>query len=77
MSEKLAAELNEARAVLYDTAGYVLAWFGGHGIHVYAMDGGEVAYWSAGDFAQNSITPDEAFASMREHLDDWSEVYAS
>lgn len=77
MSERLAAALNEARAVLYDPDGYVLAFFGGHGIHAYALDGLEVAYWSTGDFAVNSITADEAFESMREHLEDWQELYAS
>jgi hypothetical protein len=76
MSERLAAELNEARAVLYDPDGFVLAFFGGHGIHVYDLEGVEVAYWSTGDFSRNSITADEAFESMREHLHDWAEVYA-
>lgn len=62
--------------MLYDAD--VTSWrsSGGHGIHVVDLDGREVAYWSTGDFAQNSITADEAFASTREHLGDWRELYA-
>ncbi len=76
-ADKLAASLDKARAVVYDADGYVLAWFGGHGIHAYSLDGEEVAYWSAGDFSENSLTPDEAFASMQGHLVDWWETFVS
>jgi hypothetical protein len=62
-SERLAACLDGARLVKYDPNGYVLAWFGGHGLHVYSLDGSEVDYRSVGDFSQPSATETEIRAA--------------
>ncbi len=37
--ETLAAALDGARFVKFDPNGFVLAWYGGHGLHVYRCDG--------------------------------------
>jgi hypothetical protein len=67
-SERLMAQLDGARLVRYDTAGLLLVWFGGHGVHVYDAGGSEVDYWSCGDFAENEATPDEVERSMAAHI---------
>ena len=58
-ADQLAASLDRARYVEYDPDGLVLAWFGGHGVHIYDLDGSEVDYLSVGDFSQNNATHDE------------------
>jgi hypothetical protein len=56
-SERLAAVLDGARWVRYDRNGYVLAWFGAHGLHVHdAHTGEEIDYLSVGDFGRASAT---------------------
>lgn len=56
-SERLAAALDGAQWVKYDPNGFVLAWFGAHGLHVYdAATGAEVDYLSVGDFGRASAT---------------------
>lgn len=63
-AEQLAASLDRARYVEYDPNGLVLAWFGGHGVHVYDLGGTEVDYMSVGDFSQN----DASFIDVREAM---------
>lgn len=59
-SERLAAALDGAQWVRYDPNGFVLAWFGVHGLHVYdAGSGVEVDYLSVGDFGRASATQHE------------------
>lgn len=62
-SERLAACLDGARMVKYDPNGLLLAWFGGHGLHVYDMAGREVDYRTVGDFSENSATYAEVHAA--------------
>lgn len=62
-SERLAACLDGARMVKYDPNGLLLAWFGGHGLHVYDMAGAEVDYRTVGDFSQNSARYEEVLAA--------------
>lgn len=63
-SDRLAAALDGARYVKYDSNGYVLAWYGGHGLHVYtAATGVEVDYRSVGDFGRASATEHEVDAA--------------
>jgi hypothetical protein len=62
--ERLLAQLDGATLVRYDTAGYLLAWFGGHGVHVYDAAGTEVDYWTCGSFADDQASLDEVEASM-------------
>lgn len=64
MSERLAAALDRARWVEYDPDGFVLAWFGGHGIHVYDLAGNEVDYLTVGDFSRNDAAHDEVTEAM-------------
>jgi hypothetical protein len=52
-ADVLAASLDRARYIEYDPDGFVLAWFGGHGVHIYNLGGTEVDYLSVGDFSQN------------------------
>lgn len=63
MSERLMAALDGARMVKYDPDGYLLAWFGGHGIHVYDPTGREVGYWMT-EGASNDASPEEIEESM-------------
>lgn len=71
--------LDGAKVVVYDEErNCLLYWCGGHGIHVLdGEQGREVAFWNTGDFAQDSITPEEAEASIREHIKegDYLELY--
>lgn len=66
-SERIAAALDGARWVKYDCNGYLLAWFGAHGLHVFdARTGVEVDYLSVGDFGRASATESEiADAALR------------
>jgi hypothetical protein len=67
VSERLMAALDGARWVKYDADGLLLAWFGGHGVHVYDQSGEEVDYFSVGDFAQN----DAEMAEVQQAMVDW------
>lgn len=63
-SERLAATLDGARWVKYDANGYLLAWFGAHGLHVFdARTGVEVDYLSVGDFGRAPATESEVAAA--------------
>jgi hypothetical protein len=65
--ERLMAQLDGARLVKYDGAGFVLAWFGGHGVHAYDGAGTEVDYWNTGDFGEN----DASFSGAEESMARW------
>lgn len=67
-TERLAAVLDGSRHITFDPDGYVLAWFGGHGLHVYALNGEEVDYRSVGDFSQHEATYAEIVAAARVYL---------
>ena len=67
-NERLMAELDGARLVRYDTAGLLLAWFGGHGVHVYDIAGEEVDYWTDGDFAEDDAAIGGIEASMARRI---------
>jgi hypothetical protein len=67
-AERLMAELDGARLVRYDTAGLLLAWFGGHGVHVYDAAGVEVDYLSCGDFARNDADVDDVEAAVVRYI---------
>lgn len=72
-SERLAAALDGARWVKYDTNGYVLAWFGGHGVHVYdARNGAEVDYMSVGDFGHASASEEEVVTAAHRWISEES-----
>lgn len=73
-SERLMAQLDGARLVRYDTTGLLLAWFGGHGVHVYDASGQEVDYWSCGDFAKDAAELEEVERSMALHLIDLDDL---
>ena len=66
--ERLMAQLDGARFVKYDPDGYVYAWFGGHGVHMYDVNGEEVDYWSTGDFAQNDADISDVQESMARRM---------
>ena len=67
-AERLAAVLDGARHGTYCADGLVLAWFGGQGLHVYAMNGEEVDYRSVGDFAEHEADYPEVAAAARAYL---------
>lgn len=48
--------------------GYVLVWYGGHGIHAYDEAGNEVSFWNTGDFSKNEATAKEIRASMMRRI---------
>ncbi len=54
--ETLAAALDGARFVKFDPNGFVLAWYGGHGLHVYRCDGIEVDFRTVGDMTHHEAT---------------------
>jgi ribosome modulation factor len=72
--ERLMAQLDGARLVRYDSAGLVLAWFGGHGVHVYDGTGEEVDYWTCGDFATNDADLSDVESSIARHMLDVEDV---
>ncbi len=73
--ERLMAELDGARLVRYDSnAGTLLAWFGGHGVHVYDAAGTELDYWTCGDFSQDSADVAEVAESMARRILNLDEV---
>lgn len=47
--------------------GYIMAWFGGHGIHAYDLTGTKVAFWNVGDFGRRNARAEEVQESMEEH----------
>lgn len=54
-----------ARLVRADEeGGYVLAWFGGHAIHIYNSDGQSVGLLNVGDFSKKNATPEEVERAM-------------
>ncbi len=68
----LGEQLHGARLVRHDAgSGLTLAWHGGHGVHVYADDGVEVAFWNVGanDMARDADEQD-VLDSMRERMED-------
>lgn len=67
-TERLAAVLDDARHVTYCPDGLVLAWFGGHGLHIYDLAGNEVDYRSVGDFAAPDADHEEVRAAARAYL---------
>ena len=68
-NERLMAQLDGARLVRYDSnAGTLLAWFGGHGVHVYDAAGTELDYWTCGDFAENDASADVVEESIARHI---------
>lgn len=73
-AEQLAASLDRARYVEFDPDGLVLAWFGGHGVHVYDLAGTEVDYMSVGDFSNNDARDAEVKEAMaRYRMSTWDE----
>lgn len=58
-SERLAAARDGARFIKYDPNGFVLAWYGGHGLHIYRCDGVEVDFRTVGDMAHHEATEAE------------------
>lgn len=48
--------------------GYYLAWFGGHGIHVYDLCGQEVALWNTGDFSRAGASAKDIEKSMLDNM---------
>jgi hypothetical protein len=68
LAYRLMAQLDRARLVRYDADGFLLAWFGGHGVHVYDAAGTEVDYWTVGDFSKNDADVVEVAESMARHI---------
>ncbi len=67
----LGEQLHGARLVRHDAgSGLTLAWHGGHGVHAYADDGLEVAFWNVGDFARSDAGEQDVLDSMRERMED-------
>ncbi len=61
--------LNEARWVRFDfVRELTLAWFGGHGIHVYDSNGKEVAFWNTGDYSKGNADLKDIQESMDRHI---------
>jgi len=62
----IASVIANAKIVMADTdENLILAWYGGHGIHVYdPCSCEEVAFWNTGDFARREATEDEVRRSM-------------
>lgn len=67
-TERLMAELDGARFVKYDPDGYLFAWHGGHGVHVYNAAGTEVYYFTVGDQSQREADPGEIEAAITRHM---------
>lgn len=69
-ADRVAAVLDGARHAKYHPDGLVLAWFGGHGLHVYDLGGNEVDYLPVGDFALSEASYPEVVAASRAYLCD-------
>ena len=64
----LKKELEGAQVVKEDKKNkFTIAWFGGHGIHVYNGKGKEVAFWNV-ESAQDSLTKEEAEQSIDKNI---------
>lgn len=71
----LGEQLDGAQLVRHDEElELTFAWFGGHGVHVYRDNGDEVEFFSIGDFAQDTVTPDEAIAAMKDKITEYREM---
>jgi hypothetical protein len=46
--------------------GFTLAWYGGHGIHIYDRWGREYGLWHVGDFSKLDADPSDVARAMRE-----------
>lgn len=69
---QLMANLNEARWVRYDDGSdEILAWFGGHGIHVYNANGTEVQFFNVGDFSKNDASLEAVKEAMNDYIRGW------
>ena len=65
----LGEQLDGAKMVTYDPDyELTMAWFGGHGVHAYTLEGFEVAFWNIGDWSLDSATPEEVEEDMGEML---------
>lgn len=58
--------MEKAKITMYDRKhGYILKWFGGHGVHAY-KNGKEVAFWNTGDFALEDASREDIIKSMKQ-----------
>lgn len=65
-AQRLAEALDGAKMVRYDhNQEIVLAWFGGHGLHAYNLEGEEIHFSNVGDFAKSDATPGEIADEIR------------
>jgi hypothetical protein len=57
--------MEKAKITMKDKkTGYILKWFGGHGVHAY--DGKqEIAFWNTGDFANDHASEQDVRESMK------------
>ena len=63
----LGEQLNGAKLVRYDErTELTFAWYGGHGVHVYADTGEEIDFFNAGDFAEDSASEGQIIAAIKE-----------
>lgn len=68
---RLMAQLDHARRVRYDPRDdTLLAWFGGHGIHVFDATGREIAMFNVGDFSMNDASVEAVERAMVDYLSD-------
>ncbi len=64
-SLELLQKLDGAKWVRHDpNTHFTVAWFGGHGIHAYSLDGTEVSFWNVGDFAETHADIEEVRESI-------------
>lgn len=70
ITDKIMAELDGAECVVYDTAGFLYAWFGGdsHGVHCYDGAGNECDYFTIGTRAGEQLTVREVRESINRHI---------
>ena len=62
--------LKSARITEHDTVShFILAWFGGHGVHAYTIYGDEVAFWNV-QGCENDADPAVVQQSINEHIAD-------
>ena len=67
-SRSLAESLDVAKLVRYvDRWEVVLAWFGGHGLHVFGLDGAALDYRTVGDMSLDDATLVEIHAASRDY----------
>jgi hypothetical protein len=46
----------------------VIAWFGGHGVHAFSLDGRELDFWNVDTFERERAERSEVIASIDEWL---------